>query len=81
MTKSQFHAVIGLLTICIGSRRKTDELSLDLANLLKEFGANDKFHAVIDEVNECVINEGDNPGEAAKLLLKRLNLEVENEPS
>lgn len=80
LTKAQFHAVVGFLTIIIGSRRKTDELSIDLANLLKEYGAQDdgKFHSVEDEVNEAVFNEGDNAGEAAKVLLKRLNVEVEN---
>lgn len=81
ISKEQFHTVLGLMTLIISRRKQLDETEKSASLFLRSIGAKDSDESagmqILDWVGEATYNSGDDPEDAARQLLRSLELEVE----
>lgn len=82
ITKGNYYAVLGFVTLLIKQRQQLDALEKTAAEFLDGIGAkiNEGTYAsqTKDHVGEAVYNSGDDPEQAAKELLEDCGLEVKD---
>lgn len=83
VTEEQTLAVLGLMTLLIHRRQELDKAQDSAAEFLRSLGAKDSNEPggmdIRDWLGEATYNNGDDPKEVAKQLLRDVGLEVEDE--